>query len=68
MAVFVPVFLGLAAYLFTGGGNGVFLGVLLVIGVLSALKGFTVVGPNESRVLTFFGKYVDLKVSGASGG
>jgi regulator of protease activity HflC (stomatin/prohibitin superfamily) len=57
VAVFVPVFLGLAALILLT-GRGPIPSLLIGIPTLFAIKGFTVVGPNESRVLTFFGKYV----------
>lgn len=61
--ILVLVILGLGAYLSVVGW-GVLGAILVVLAVLAA-SSLTIIGPNQSRVLTFFGRYIGtIKESG----
>ncbi|MFI6321199.1 SPFH domain-containing protein [Nonomuraea sp. NPDC050556] len=59
--LFVLVGLAVAAFIAAGGANGdmaaVFLAVYVVIFAI-IVTGFTVINPNEAKVVQFFGRYV----------
>lgn len=61
--ILVLVILGLGAYLSVVGW-GVLGAILVVLAVLAA-SSLTIIGPNQSKVLTFFGRYIGtIKESG----
>ncbi|MBT9677104.1 SPFH domain-containing protein [Levilactobacillus brevis] len=61
--ILVLVILGLGAYLSVV-GLGVLGAILVVLAVLAA-SSLTIIGPNQSKVLTFFGRYIGtIKESG----
>ena len=61
--ILVLVILGLCAYLSVVGW-GVLGAILVVLAVLAA-SSLTIIGPNQSKVLTFFGRYIGtIKESG----
>lgn len=61
--ILVLVILGLGAYLSVV-GRGVLGAILVVLAVLAA-SSLTIIGPNQSKVLTFFGRYIGtIKESG----
>lgn len=61
--ILVLVILGLGAYLSVMGW-GVLGAILVVLAVLAA-SSLTIIGPNQSKVLTFFGRYIGtIKESG----
>lgn len=47
-----------AALALTAGVGGIAVGVVLAVVVAVGLTGFTVINPNEARVIQFFGRYV----------
>ncbi|TQF65452.1 SPFH domain-containing protein [Rhodococcus spelaei] len=49
---------GAAALAATGSGAGVAVGVVLAVVVVVGITGFTVINPNEAKVVQFFGRYV----------
>lgn len=59
--LFVLIGLAVAAYIASGGANGdmaaVFLGAYIVVFAI-IITGFTVLNPNEAKVVQFFGRYV----------
>jgi len=61
--ILVLVILGLGAYLSVVGWG--VLGVILVVLAVLAASSLTIIGPNQSKVLTFFGRYIGtIKESG----
>lgn len=61
--ILVLVILGLGAYLSVVGWGG--LGAILVVLAVLAASSLTIIGPNQSKVLTFFGRYIGtIKESG----
>lgn len=61
--ILVLVILGLGVYLSVVGWG--VLGVILVVLAVLAASSLTIIGPNQSRVLTFFGRYIGtIKESG----
>lgn len=61
--ILVLVILGLGAYLSVVGWG--ILGAILVVLAVLAASSLTIIGPNQSKVLTFFGRYIGtIKESG----
>ncbi|ABJ64375.1 SPFH domain-containing protein [Levilactobacillus brevis] len=61
--ILVLVILGLGVYLSVVGWG--VLGVILVVLAVLAASSLTIIGPNQSKVLTFFGRYIGtIKESG----